>query len=286
MSSSTKAISRDETFYFEMTIFQVEDCLFKVPRKPFEDQSDIFRSMFQLPPGHDKQVDGLHDEMPLVLEGISKKDFRSFLQVLLPPSIGDDTSLSEEEWLSVLSLSNMWGFSKIRQTAIEKLQNNDIDLITKIELAHKFDIREWLFGAYLALGKRLEPLSVEEGARLGYDFALKMANVREQLLRDKIAHPAAYRQRPPFIPSRGDSPRSSQSSQAAARMRARMGSSLFGSQSLYGDEDSDDIILAKAINEVFGVRGEPQYAFRADLDVDAEERMPPFFIPQYPGEAL
>ncbi|EJC98678.1 uncharacterized protein FOMMEDRAFT_143095 [Fomitiporia mediterranea MF3/22] len=279
------SVTRDEVFYFDMTIFQVEDYLFKVPRRPFEDQSDIFRSMFLLPQGQSKLVEGMSDENPLVLEGISKKDFRAFLQVLLPPTFGEDMDYSEEEWLSVLSLSNMWGFTRIRQTAIEKLQNNSIDLITKIELAHKYDIREWLFGAYLALGKRAEPLSVGEGARLGYDFALKMATVREQLLRDKIAHPNAYRQRPPapFIPPRGESPRGSirnGQNSASNGVRARLWATPTPQHPFPGElEDSDDIVLARAIQEVFGIRGEhPSITYRADLDTDDFQNMSMFFI--------
>lgn len=56
-----------------------------MPRKPFEEQADIFRSMFLLPSGSQAPVEGLSDDKPLVLEGITKKDFRAFLQVLLPP---------------------------------------------------------------------------------------------------------------------------------------------------------------------------------------------------------
>lgn len=63
----------------------MEDCLFKVPRKPFEEQADIFRSMFLLPSGSHAPIEGLSDDKPLVLEGVTKKDFRAFLQVLLPP---------------------------------------------------------------------------------------------------------------------------------------------------------------------------------------------------------
>lgn len=198
---------------------------------------------------------------------------------------------TEEEWLSVLSLANMWGFTKIRQTAIEKLQNNNIDLVTKIELAHRYDIREWLFGAYLALGKRLEPLTVDEGARLGYDFALKMASVREQLLRDKIAHPNAYRQRP-YVPSRGDSPRGSalQNASSASGRRNISGNiravRYYGTQQapLFPDgdgEDEDDIVLAKAINEIFGIRGEPHFMFQPDLD--QEDLGSQYFIPPFDG---
>ena len=37
-----------------------------------------------------------------------------------------------DEWLSVLSLSSMWGFTKMRSAAIERLQSVNIDLVTKV----------------------------------------------------------------------------------------------------------------------------------------------------------
>lgn len=161
----------------------------------------------------------------------------------------------------------------------------------QIELAHKFDIREWLFSSYLALGKRAEPLSTDEGARLGWEFAIKMASVREHLLRDKIAHPNAYRQRP-FMPSRTESPRSSSNahnsgtssttavpaggSRAGAnstysRLRAA-GSSFYATSPFAGEmEDEDDFVLAKAIHEVFGIRGEPVPSLACQHMIDNED---------------
>ncbi|KAI5117707.1 hypothetical protein M0805_003196 [Coniferiporia weirii] len=264
-------VERDEVFYFSMTIIQVESTLFKVPRRPFEEQSDIFRSMFTLPPENNAQFDGMSDEKPLRLDGVKRDDFRAFLQVLLPPSYGDEMEFSEKEWLSILNLANMWNFTKIRQTAIEKLQRNNIDIVTKVELAHRYDIREWLFGGYLALGKREEPLTVEEAARLGFDFAVKMARVREQLLRDKIAHPNAYRTRPSFIPSRGDSPRGSSRNSQSLRSRV-IPSNLFPGEL----EDEDDLVLSKAINEVFGIRGEPRFAYSTNIEQEELVLHPPF----------
>ncbi|KAH8111838.1 hypothetical protein DFH11DRAFT_1512330 [Phellopilus nigrolimitatus] len=265
--------SKDETFYFSMTIFQVEGCLFKVPRKPFEEQSEIFRSMFSLPQESNAMVEGMTDDKPLILDSVKKADFRAFLQVLFPPSYGEEIPLSEQEWLSVLGLANMWSFTKIRQTAIEKLQHNSIDLITKVELAHRYDIREWLYGAYLALGKRLDPLSVEESARLGYDFAIKMGHVRERLLRDKIAHPNAYRQRPGYIPARGDSPRSgARNGQQQPRMRTNLG--IWSTHPFPGElEDEDDIVLSRAISDIFGVRGEAHFML-GDADLDQNDGIP------------
>lgn len=42
--------------------------------------------------------------------------------------------LGTDEWLSVLSLSSMWGFTKIRSTAIDKLQTVDMDLVMKVHI--------------------------------------------------------------------------------------------------------------------------------------------------------
>lgn len=181
-------------------------------------------------------------------------------------------TLTDTEWLSVLDLANMWGFQKIRQTAIEKLQNNNIDLITKIELAHRYDIREWLYSSYLALGKREEPLTVDEGARLGYDFAIKMGQVRERLLKDKIAHPGAYRQRPQstsFTPIARASD-GNRTKVPAARLRPHFGPGWGNHHHPFPGEleEEDDIVLARAISDIFGIRGDMRFLTDPELEMD------------------
>ena len=43
--------------------------------------------MFSLPPERNVQVEGMSDERPLILEGVTQKDFRAFLKVLFPPYV-------------------------------------------------------------------------------------------------------------------------------------------------------------------------------------------------------
>lgn len=65
---------------------QVGDCLFRVPRRPFEEKSTVFGDMFSLPQDPRRKQDDYNvcsDEEPLYLAGIDKQDFRSFLKVLL-----------------------------------------------------------------------------------------------------------------------------------------------------------------------------------------------------------
>ena len=61
---------------------EVEDQLFKVPRLNFAEGSEVFATMFNLPPpgGQDTDQDGSSDDHPLRLEGILKKDFIQLLR--------------------------------------------------------------------------------------------------------------------------------------------------------------------------------------------------------------
>ena len=63
---------------------QVEDTLFRVPRRYFEQESEIFRTMFQLPVAEGIAPDGSSNERPLLLEGVNKEDFRQLLKVMFP----------------------------------------------------------------------------------------------------------------------------------------------------------------------------------------------------------
>ena len=58
--------------------------LFKVPRRKFEEGSEVFRNMFAMPLG-DGVVEGQTDEHPLVLESISMEEFRSLLRAMFSP---------------------------------------------------------------------------------------------------------------------------------------------------------------------------------------------------------
>ena len=58
--------------------------LFKVPRRKFEDGSEVFRDMFAMPPGNGV-AEGQTDEHPLLLESISTDEFRSLLRAMFRP---------------------------------------------------------------------------------------------------------------------------------------------------------------------------------------------------------
>jgi hypothetical protein len=62
---------------------QVEGVLFKVPRRYFEKNSNIWSGLFTLPLGSN-QAEGFSDENPIRLESISSIDFQRLLMVMYP----------------------------------------------------------------------------------------------------------------------------------------------------------------------------------------------------------
>ncbi|KAF9228864.1 hypothetical protein BS17DRAFT_812789 [Gyrodon lividus] len=176
-------ILKHDEFYMNTVTFLVGDCLFKVPRDPFETESTVFRDMFLLPVGDLHEVEGLNDFDPIRLEGTKKDDFEQFMRVLLHRTNGRSQKLpvDVEQWTSVLKLSTLWEFHGLRQTAIDNLSGIPVPPVEKIVLAYVYDVKSWLLPAMQELVRRPTPINMEEANRLGFETALKLASVREQL---------------------------------------------------------------------------------------------------------
>ncbi|KAI6139120.1 hypothetical protein BKA82DRAFT_4459308 [Pisolithus tinctorius] len=177
MASSTiftLKYSKHPELYIDTVTFLVENCLFKIPRKPLEEESAVFRDMFRLPQPKNKMMEGQNDARPLVASSIFGQNKGLAL---------DLTS----HWISVLKLSTMWEFTNLRTTAMSWLDTDaTLDHVEKIVLAAQYGTDEWLLRSLLALAKKPDPISVEEGRRLGLEVALKLASVREQLTADRV----------------------------------------------------------------------------------------------------
>ncbi|KAI6043412.1 hypothetical protein EDC04DRAFT_2891036 [Pisolithus marmoratus] len=179
--------------YVDTVAFLVENCLFRVPRKPLEEESMVFRDMFLLPQLNSNVIEGLDDTRPVVLHGISKDDFECLLKALLCRQHGQNKGLVlnlTNQWISVLKLSTMWEFTSLRTAAISWLDTSGAsayrsDHVERIVFAMQYGIEEWLLPSLLALAQRPDPISVEEGRRLGIETALKLASVREKLKLEK-----------------------------------------------------------------------------------------------------
>lgn len=78
----------------------------------------------------------------------------------------------------------MWKVTELRTLAIANLERISLPAIQKVELTHEFDIQDWYMSAYKALVKRSGALSVEEATKLGFEFAIKLAGIRERWILD------------------------------------------------------------------------------------------------------
>ena len=94
-----------------------------------------------------------------------------------------ESSLSLDQWVSVLKLSSMWEFHAPRTAAINHLTilSGSIDPVDKLVLAIQFEIKVWMLPTLLKLAQRAEPITMEEGRRMGFETALKLSAVREKV---------------------------------------------------------------------------------------------------------
>jgi hypothetical protein len=150
--------------------------------------------MFRLPVVENAVPDGCSREQPLRLDGIGKADFKQLSKCLHPRSVfyvkhptkqltksrfGHEETLSIPEWTSVLKLSTMWQFDKIRQFAIDQMSKLQIDVVEKIGLARDYHVKEWLLPALDEFTRLGKPMTTEDVNHLGLDFILKIVSVRE-----------------------------------------------------------------------------------------------------------
>ncbi|RDB16607.1 hypothetical protein Hypma_002794 [Hypsizygus marmoreus] len=197
-SISSGAIPRDEEYYMESVVFQVEGYLFSVPRYYFTSCSDIFASTFSLPPGESTLQEGSSDEHPFILESISRADFKGLLRVMYPlqtSQVGSDLALSKKDWVSALKLATMWNFRSIREHAITRLSNLDMDPIEKVTLAKEYKVPKWLLTGYHDIVKRTAPITPDEATRLGLGTTVYLFHIREEILGSEMAYYNGYKRR-------------------------------------------------------------------------------------------
>ncbi|KAJ7786708.1 hypothetical protein B0H14DRAFT_3893628 [Mycena olivaceomarginata] len=166
-------LSRDSDYYFgENITFQVESCLFNVPRYHFARSSEVFATMLALPPGNDVHVEGRSDENPVVLEGISSADFRALLKVLYPLDILKPHALTTEE-LAIQSLND----------------RSDFRYIERISLARQYQVGIWLRAGYNYLAMRDGDISRAEAETIGWETALLITQIRERAWKNHYRKP-------------------------------------------------------------------------------------------------
>jgi len=177
-------------YYFEdeLSIFQVQRKLYKVHRHFFTRDSECFSSMFALPSGESKTVEGQTDESPIVLPDVTTAEFDCLLSFFYDGMYHSNNDLvpkalfRAEDWKLLLSICTRFQFLDARTRSIKELDVIGFtDPIEQLELAQKYDVTEWFTPAYIAICKRRNALTLAEAGRIGYSTAILLAEAREEV---------------------------------------------------------------------------------------------------------
>ncbi|KZP19786.1 hypothetical protein FIBSPDRAFT_862262 [Athelia psychrophila] len=165
--------ARHSQYYFKdgNVVFLIEETLYNVHRYFFERDSAHFRSVLE-------SVEGVDEKNPIVLPDVSCSDFDEFLAILYPTDFRRPTQKTTAQWTSVLHLAAKWGFESVQLLAIDNLAATAIP-VDKIVLGRRYGISDWLAGAYEAVCTRADPLTVEEGMKLGVEDIIKISAARQ-----------------------------------------------------------------------------------------------------------
>ncbi|KAF9047703.1 hypothetical protein BJ165DRAFT_1526974 [Panaeolus papilionaceus] len=158
--------------------FKVEDTIFRAFKKAFLYPGCFFITLFALPQPSNDSVDsqlaeGSSEAHPITLEGISKREFLSFLKVLTPIE-GVPRCSTYNEWMGVLNLATMWDFptasqANIRHKAISALTPH-IKMHSapdRILISWKYEVKAWLIDAFVQAA--CEPISRKKLRHAGID---------------------------------------------------------------------------------------------------------------------
>ncbi|TFK98635.1 hypothetical protein BDV98DRAFT_657828 [Pterulicium gracile] len=169
-------------FYLNSAIFQVENALFKLPLYMLATGSPLFRDLFLLPQS-DNSMEGQIDDHPIELEGIEKRDFEEFVDILYPQTMDwtESKPRDRNQWISILHLATMWEFRELRQRSIMQIGNtlSVLDPLEKISLALRFSVRDWYTQAIDDLVEHRDIPSEKECEKLGWSTAWRILAERE-----------------------------------------------------------------------------------------------------------
>ncbi|KAG8936147.1 hypothetical protein FRC02_004175 [Tulasnella sp. 418] len=167
-------------YHSSAIVLQVESTLYRVD-KSLLCRFQVFRDMFEGASGFIKdQSEGDTDENPIKLQGVTTFEMDTILDMFDYHCWTGPPALSLEQWKAVLHLSTMWHLPELRDLAIKNIDTLKPSPIDAILLAQKFLVQQWLKPAYVQLCARLEPLSAEEGERLGVQAFVDLAKLREK----------------------------------------------------------------------------------------------------------
>ncbi|KAI1792689.1 hypothetical protein LXA43DRAFT_886967, partial [Ganoderma leucocontextum] len=146
-------------------LYKVEGSLYRVHKYLLEQHSDFFRGVLS----DDADAMGHADDWPLPLpENVTRQAFDTLLGFMYT-GIYDPASVSLADWVSLLRISTLLHFAKIREHAIRELSARRTALapVDAILLAREHDLPAWLGPAYAELVRPPRAARRRRGGALG-----------------------------------------------------------------------------------------------------------------------
>ena len=103
--------------------------------------------------------------------------------MLAPVCLGNVTKSSMTDWLHVLPLAHKWGFNRVEEIVIGRVNESMMDPILRYSIGKSIGNQYWLDSAIVTLLARKEYLSPEDTKILGADLSHKVAEARDAIYR-------------------------------------------------------------------------------------------------------
>ncbi|KAI0305099.1 hypothetical protein B0F90DRAFT_1701254 [Multifurca ochricompacta] len=192
-SAPAQATTRHDEFYFtdEMTVFQVENRLFRVHRHFLAENSLAFSSMFSLPraPTDGSAVEGTSDSNPIHLSGVTELEFETLLRYFYQRCVPSVTAPLG----TANALPRPPHFLNVRERAIREIYGQVAqpqDHLLLLSVAEKYDLPpKHLLSSLVVLVTRPQPLTEGEVARFSALTVSRLAHAREDFVRRTVNPP-------------------------------------------------------------------------------------------------
>ncbi|TFL07107.1 hypothetical protein BDV98DRAFT_497138 [Pterulicium gracile] len=172
-------VKRHRQFYIRTgnLHFLVGRYLFRVHQHFFTAESEYFRDLLEttVPGGYTAK--GMDDANAIILDDVLVEEFECFLAVFYEPYYTLD---SPDEWLLILELASHWRFGEVKKTAVRALNKLGVPEVDRIVAFQNHGVsNSYILPLLAAVVAREEPLTAEEGEKLGMRTAIHIAQLRE-----------------------------------------------------------------------------------------------------------
>ncbi|KAF9262686.1 hypothetical protein L218DRAFT_867337 [Marasmius fiardii PR-910] len=126
---------------------------------------------------------------PVLLPDTDPVDFERLLSIFYPRDYSQHDAQTVEDWTSILRVSSRFGMAKIRSLALDNLYMT-ANAVEKIALNNEFHFDdaeiedEWVLDAYVEMVTRVEPLTLQEGEKLGMKDVIRIQAMKTALIKD------------------------------------------------------------------------------------------------------